>query len=122
MTEQWEEILLLFAVSTIMVIILLLLKYIQYQREQVKAIEVTIRQAQQDRVYSISERVQPNEWSSRDAYLTVQHITAENQMNKPNYNDAPPSYEEAMRIVALTTATGESSTVVTVSTLPKEPN
>ncbi|CAH1972487.1 unnamed protein product [Acanthoscelides obtectus] len=83
---------------------------------------ITHGSSQQDRVYSISERVQPNEWSSRDAYLTVQHITAENQMNKPNYNDAPPSYEEAMRIVALTTATGESSTVVTVSTLPKEPN
>ncbi|VEN53648.1 unnamed protein product [Callosobruchus maculatus] len=121
MADEWEEILLLFAVSIIMIIILLLLRYIQYQREQVKHIEETIRTAQQqDRVYSISEQVQSNAWSSRDAYLAVGHITAEHQMNKPNYDDAPPSYEEAMRIA--TTTNGESSTVVTVSTLPKEPN
>nr|CAI5850244.1 unnamed protein product [Callosobruchus analis] len=120
MAEEWEEVLLLFAVSIIMIIILLLLKYIQYQRQQVKLIEDTIRTAQQqDRVYSISGQVQPNAWSNRDAYLAVEHITAEHQLNKPNYDDAPPSYDEAMRIA---TTYGESSTVVTVSTLPKEPN
>ncbi|CAH1972486.1 unnamed protein product [Acanthoscelides obtectus] len=105
-------------VVVIVLIMMMVLLRIRFKEKKI----LRDADAQQDRVYSISERVQPNEWSSRDAYLTVQHITAENQMNKPNYNDAPPSYEEAMRIVALTTATGESSTVVTVSTLPKEPN
>ncbi|CAH1972485.1 unnamed protein product [Acanthoscelides obtectus] len=118
MLDERDEVGLIMFFFVILILFLVIRIFLYCKGQKSRQIETS----QQDRVYSISERVQPNEWSSRDAYLTVQHITAENQMNKPNYNDAPPSYEEAMRIVALTTATGESSTVVTVSTLPKEPN
>nr|CAH7761944.1 unnamed protein product [Callosobruchus chinensis] len=104
-------------VITLVLIMMMILLRIRFKEKQMLRDTET---QQQDRVYTISEQVQPSAWSSREAYLTVGHITVEHQMNKSNYDDAPPSYEEAMRIA--TTTNGESSTVVTVSTMPKEPN
>ncbi|CAH0552022.1 unnamed protein product [Brassicogethes aeneus] len=60
-------------------------------------------QRQQDEIYNISGRVQGQNSEQRlpsDAYLTVEHITASNQLNKPSYNDEPPSYEEAIKLAS----------------------
>uniref|UniRef100_A0A6P7FF24 Uncharacterized protein LOC114328718 isoform X10 n=1 Tax=Diabrotica virgifera virgifera TaxID=50390 RepID=A0A6P7FF24_DIAVI len=53
---------------------------------------------QQDDIYNISGRVQNQEqWPTHDAHLSIDHISVLNQMNKPVYDDAPPSYEEVMK-------------------------
>ncbi|CAH0552024.1 unnamed protein product [Brassicogethes aeneus] len=64
---------------------------------------VFLPQRQQDEIYNISGRVQGQNSEQRlpsDAYLTVEHITASNQLNKPSYNDEPPSYEEAIKLAS----------------------
>ncbi|XP_049817275.1 uncharacterized protein LOC109595585 isoform X3 [Aethina tumida] len=56
-------------------------------------------QRQQNEVFSISGRVQgqnPTQTLSSDAFVSIGHITASNQFNKPPTNDEPPSYEEAI--------------------------
>ncbi|XP_049817274.1 uncharacterized protein LOC109595585 isoform X1 [Aethina tumida] len=58
-----------------------------------------ISQRQQNEVFSISGRVQgqnPTQTLSSDAFVSIGHITASNQFNKPPTNDEPPSYEEAI--------------------------
>ncbi|XP_072386429.1 uncharacterized protein [Diabrotica undecimpunctata] len=56
------------------------------------------RPHQQDDIYNISGRVQNQEqWPTHDAHLSIDHISVLNQMNKPVYDDAPPSYEEVMK-------------------------
>lgn len=59
------------------------------------------RRAQQEQnIYNISGRV-PNSNSAQypDAYLSVEHIAITNELNKPpKYDDAPPSYEEALKL------------------------
>ncbi|XP_019866557.2 uncharacterized protein LOC109595585 isoform X2 [Aethina tumida] len=59
----------------------------------------TLSQRQQNEVFSISGRVQgqnPTQTLSSDAFVSIGHITASNQFNKPPTNDEPPSYEEAI--------------------------
>ncbi|XP_030758416.1 uncharacterized protein LOC115884078 isoform X16 [Sitophilus oryzae] len=58
-------------------------------------------QQQEQNVYSISGRVQGQEQQQRfpEAFVSVEHISIMNEMNKPpKYDDAPPSYEEAIKI------------------------
>ncbi|XP_030758410.1 uncharacterized protein LOC115884078 isoform X10 [Sitophilus oryzae] len=60
-----------------------------------------IPQQQEQNVYSISGRVQGQEQQQRfpEAFVSVEHISIMNEMNKPpKYDDAPPSYEEAIKI------------------------
>lgn len=55
---------------------------------------------QEQNIYNISGRV-PNSNSAQypDAYLSVEHIAITNELNKPpKYDDAPPSYEEALKL------------------------
>ncbi|XP_066259544.1 uncharacterized protein [Euwallacea similis] len=50
-------------------------------------------------IYNISSRVQGQQSQYPDAYLSVDHITISNELNKPpKYDDAPPSYEEAVKL------------------------
>ncbi|XP_066259534.1 uncharacterized protein [Euwallacea similis] len=61
----------------------------------------TVRQALPDDngIYNISSRVQGQQSQYPDAYLSVDHITISNELNKPpKYDDAPPSYEEAVKL------------------------
>ncbi|XP_060535982.1 uncharacterized protein LOC132707961 isoform X2 [Cylas formicarius] len=51
-------------------------------------------------IFNISGRVPEQHHCTPDAYLTVEHINVTNQMNKPScYNDEPPSYEDAIKMV-----------------------
>ncbi|XP_030758413.1 uncharacterized protein LOC115884078 isoform X13 [Sitophilus oryzae] len=64
-------------------------------------ISQTFSQQQEQNVYSISGRVQGQEQQQRfpEAFVSVEHISIMNEMNKPpKYDDAPPSYEEAIKI------------------------
>ncbi|KAJ8969957.1 hypothetical protein NQ317_005194 [Molorchus minor] len=78
---------------------------------------------QQDDIYNISSRVQGHDpWPTHDAHLSIDHITRANQLNKPNYDDAPPSYEEAMRIAASNSREGTIVAAIppqTVVVVPK---
>ncbi|XP_072386432.1 uncharacterized protein [Diabrotica undecimpunctata] len=94
MLEDWIETIFFFGVSFIMMLILFLLKYIQFQKDS----HTNNNAHQQDDIYNISGRVQNQEqWPTHDAHLSIDHISVLNQMNKPVYDDAPPSYEEVMK-------------------------
>ncbi|XP_076268615.1 uncharacterized protein LOC143201430 isoform X10 [Rhynchophorus ferrugineus] len=56
-------------------------------------------QPQDQNVFNISSRVQGQEQRHPDAFVSLEHITIMNELNKPpKYDDAPPSYEEAIKI------------------------
>lgn len=66
-----------------------------------KRIKLSKSQAQQEHnIYNISGRVPgPNTTQYPDAYLSVDHISITNELNKPpKYDDAPPTYEEAIKL------------------------
>ncbi|XP_060535986.1 uncharacterized protein LOC132707961 isoform X6 [Cylas formicarius] len=72
-------------------------RYLEYE-----AIDGYIVVAQQhgQHIFNISGRVPEQHHCTPDAYLTVEHINVTNQMNKPScYNDEPPSYEDAIKMV-----------------------
>ncbi|XP_030758414.1 uncharacterized protein LOC115884078 isoform X14 [Sitophilus oryzae] len=74
--------------------------YSIYRRGHTDKISVQAQQQEQN-VYSISGRVQGQEQQQRfpEAFVSVEHISIMNEMNKPpKYDDAPPSYEEAIKI------------------------
>ncbi|XP_060535981.1 uncharacterized protein LOC132707961 isoform X1 [Cylas formicarius] len=59
-----------------------------------------IAQQHGQHIFNISGRVPEQHHCTPDAYLTVEHINVTNQMNKPScYNDEPPSYEDAIKMV-----------------------
>ncbi|XP_066152086.1 uncharacterized protein [Euwallacea fornicatus] len=81
----------------------------EYQRERRRVIRsvnerianLTASQAQPDDngIYNISSRVQGQQPQYPDGYLSVDHITISNELNKPpKYDDAPPTYEEAVKL------------------------
>ncbi|XP_050305656.1 uncharacterized protein LOC126742867 isoform X4 [Anthonomus grandis grandis] len=58
-------------------------------------------QSDQNNIYNISGSVQgQNQHAYPDAYLSIDHIAITNELNKPppKYDDAPPSYEEALKL------------------------
>ncbi|KAF7271117.1 uncharacterized protein LOC143201430 isoform X9 [Rhynchophorus ferrugineus] len=60
---------------------------------------VILAQPQDQNVFNISSRVQGQEQRHPDAFVSLEHITIMNELNKPpKYDDAPPSYEEAIKI------------------------
>ncbi|XP_076268607.1 uncharacterized protein LOC143201430 isoform X2 [Rhynchophorus ferrugineus] len=60
---------------------------------------VDCSQPQDQNVFNISSRVQGQEQRHPDAFVSLEHITIMNELNKPpKYDDAPPSYEEAIKI------------------------
>ncbi|XP_074032489.1 uncharacterized protein isoform X9 [Leptinotarsa decemlineata] len=76
---------------------------------------------QQEDIFNISSRVQGQEqWPTHEAHLSIDHINIMNELNKPpSYqDDAPPSYEEAMRLAAAKQQ-GESSSVAVIVVAPK---
>ncbi|XP_072386430.1 uncharacterized protein [Diabrotica undecimpunctata] len=81
------------------VILIGILIRIKFREKKDTQQERTATQAhQQDDIYNISGRVQNQEqWPTHDAHLSIDHISVLNQMNKPVYDDAPPSYEEVMK-------------------------
>ncbi|XP_050305661.1 uncharacterized protein LOC126742867 isoform X9 [Anthonomus grandis grandis] len=61
----------------------------------------TRAQSDQNNIYNISGSVQgQNQHAYPDAYLSIDHIAITNELNKPppKYDDAPPSYEEALKL------------------------
>ncbi|CAH0552021.1 unnamed protein product [Brassicogethes aeneus] len=87
--------------GVILFLTILIRQYLKYEKE--KFLREVNAQRQQDEIYNISGRVQGQNSEQRlpsDAYLTVEHITASNQLNKPSYNDEPPSYEEAIKLAS----------------------
>ncbi|XP_074032485.1 uncharacterized protein isoform X5 [Leptinotarsa decemlineata] len=88
-------------------------------RENYPNREVTAHQ--QEDIFNISSRVQGQEqWPTHEAHLSIDHINIMNELNKPpSYqDDAPPSYEEAMRLAAAKQQ-GESSSVAVIVVAPK---
>ncbi|XP_076268609.1 uncharacterized protein LOC143201430 isoform X4 [Rhynchophorus ferrugineus] len=68
-------------------------------RQRQIARRLTITQPQDQNVFNISSRVQGQEQRHPDAFVSLEHITIMNELNKPpKYDDAPPSYEEAIKI------------------------
>ncbi|XP_050305653.1 uncharacterized protein LOC126742867 isoform X1 [Anthonomus grandis grandis] len=60
-----------------------------------------LAQSDQNNIYNISGSVQgQNQHAYPDAYLSIDHIAITNELNKPppKYDDAPPSYEEALKL------------------------
>ncbi|XP_028133453.1 uncharacterized protein LOC114328718 isoform X2 [Diabrotica virgifera virgifera] len=100
--DSRDELGFLVLLLVIVVLLVLIKKYIQVKRRQFKR-EAQQREQhaqahQQDDIYNISGRVQNQEqWPTHDAHLSIDHISVLNQMNKPVYDDAPPSYEEVMK-------------------------
>ncbi|XP_057659099.1 uncharacterized protein LOC130895668 isoform X5 [Diorhabda carinulata] len=93
MIEDWIETIFFFGVSFLMMLILFMLKYLQFQKEEVRS-----NAHQQEDIYNISSQVQNQEqWPTHNAHLSLDHITLMNQMNKSAYDDAPPSYDEVMK-------------------------
>ncbi|CAH1106229.1 unnamed protein product [Psylliodes chrysocephalus] len=109
MIEDWVETIFFFGVSFVMMLILILLKSMQFQRQEARYLERETHQ--QEDIYNISSRVQ-DQWPTHDAHLSIDHISILNQMNKSMYNDAPPSYDEVMKTAIQTN--GEASTPTAV--------
>ncbi|XP_030758408.1 uncharacterized protein LOC115884078 isoform X8 [Sitophilus oryzae] len=73
----------------------------KYEEYECISTVIIVAQQQEQNVYSISGRVQGQEQQQRfpEAFVSVEHISIMNEMNKPpKYDDAPPSYEEAIKI------------------------
>ncbi|XP_050305654.1 uncharacterized protein LOC126742867 isoform X2 [Anthonomus grandis grandis] len=69
------------------------------QRREVEFVDYS--QSDQNNIYNISGSVQgQNQHAYPDAYLSIDHIAITNELNKPppKYDDAPPSYEEALKL------------------------
>ncbi|XP_019866542.1 uncharacterized protein LOC109595585 isoform X4 [Aethina tumida] len=84
-------------IAVILFVTVLIRQYLKYEKE--KFLKEMQAQRQQNEVFSISGRVQgqnPTQTLSSDAFVSIGHITASNQFNKPPTNDEPPSYEEAI--------------------------
>ncbi|XP_050305666.1 uncharacterized protein LOC126742867 isoform X13 [Anthonomus grandis grandis] len=67
----------------------------------IKKKKTHIAQSDQNNIYNISGSVQgQNQHAYPDAYLSIDHIAITNELNKPppKYDDAPPSYEEALKL------------------------
>ncbi|XP_030758406.1 uncharacterized protein LOC115884078 isoform X7 [Sitophilus oryzae] len=85
----------------IYLIVVLWLNNWTLRKKQIPNRVIPITQQQEQNVYSISGRVQGQEQQQRfpEAFVSVEHISIMNEMNKPpKYDDAPPSYEEAIKI------------------------
>ncbi|XP_074032483.1 uncharacterized protein isoform X3 [Leptinotarsa decemlineata] len=114
-----------FLIFTFSAIFLLFLvkKYIQLKQRQLQRqlSEPEDEAHQQEDIFNISSRVQGQEqWPTHEAHLSIDHINIMNELNKPpSYqDDAPPSYEEAMRLAAAKQQ-GESSSVAVIVVAPK---
>ncbi|XP_074032486.1 uncharacterized protein isoform X6 [Leptinotarsa decemlineata] len=84
-------------------------------------VATSLESHQQEDIFNISSRVQGQEqWPTHEAHLSIDHINIMNELNKPpSYqDDAPPSYEEAMRLAAAKQQ-GESSSVAVIVVAPK---
>ncbi|XP_060535983.1 uncharacterized protein LOC132707961 isoform X3 [Cylas formicarius] len=69
-------------------------------RNSGQTLDIDTTQQHGQHIFNISGRVPEQHHCTPDAYLTVEHINVTNQMNKPScYNDEPPSYEDAIKMV-----------------------
>ncbi|XP_074032487.1 uncharacterized protein isoform X7 [Leptinotarsa decemlineata] len=115
-----SEVVFILVISLVMILILFTLKYIQYHSKKNNYIARIVAHQQED-IFNISSRVQGQEqWPTHEAHLSIDHINIMNELNKPpSYqDDAPPSYEEAMRLAAAKQQ-GESSSVAVIVVAPK---
>ncbi|XP_050305664.1 uncharacterized protein LOC126742867 isoform X11 [Anthonomus grandis grandis] len=74
--------------------------FIHYKKEKCHH-NMFAAQSDQNNIYNISGSVQgQNQHAYPDAYLSIDHIAITNELNKPppKYDDAPPSYEEALKL------------------------
>ncbi|XP_074032484.1 uncharacterized protein isoform X4 [Leptinotarsa decemlineata] len=122
--NSWNQFEFVFVSGFIILLLLLLGKYLQAKRRKLK-MEIRTRMSmsphQQEDIFNISSRVQGQEqWPTHEAHLSIDHINIMNELNKPpSYqDDAPPSYEEAMRLAAAKQQ-GESSSVAVIVVAPK---
>ncbi|XP_066259540.1 uncharacterized protein [Euwallacea similis] len=100
--DQRDEIGFFMLMMLVIILTVLIRAFIHNKRKKVKR----LREEQRSRalpddngIYNISSRVQGQQSQYPDAYLSVDHITISNELNKPpKYDDAPPSYEEAVKL------------------------
>ncbi|XP_050305663.1 uncharacterized protein LOC126742867 isoform X10 [Anthonomus grandis grandis] len=98
--DELGFVILLMVVITLAVLIR---QYVRRKRDQMMRLARVNAHTQSDQnnIYNISGSVQgQNQHAYPDAYLSIDHIAITNELNKPppKYDDAPPSYEEALKL------------------------
>ncbi|CAG9856223.1 unnamed protein product [Phyllotreta striolata] len=104
----------------IIFLVLLIRKFIKVKQEQFKR-QMQRREEeeshQNDDIFNISSRVTQNQdhpWPPHDAHISIDHFNIMDHMNKPMYDDAPPSYDEVMKTLEQAQSGGEGSTPIQV--------
>uniref|UniRef100_A0AAR5PA72 Uncharacterized protein n=1 Tax=Dendroctonus ponderosae TaxID=77166 RepID=A0AAR5PA72_DENPD len=100
--EQRDELGFIILLMIAIILAVLIRNYIRLKREQVRRIQQNERRRAQanQTTGNISGHVPgQNAPPYPDAYLSIEHIIVENELNKSQKcTEAPPSYEEAMRL------------------------
>ncbi|XP_060535984.1 uncharacterized protein LOC132707961 isoform X4 [Cylas formicarius] len=104
MLHRGDELGLIFFLMLVILLVIVIRQFLQFKKRQMRMIidQQARNEAQQhgQHIFNISGRVPEQHHCTPDAYLTVEHINVTNQMNKPScYNDEPPSYEDAIKMV-----------------------
>ncbi|XP_076268613.1 uncharacterized protein LOC143201430 isoform X8 [Rhynchophorus ferrugineus] len=101
MFSRRDELGFLVLVMVVIILAIVIRNVVRNKRLQMKRMRETesTAQPQDQNVFNISSRVQGQEQRHPDAFVSLEHITIMNELNKPpKYDDAPPSYEEAIKI------------------------